>query len=391
MKINALVLKNRVFKFMPGAIILLSLGIIFDSIAVASTFNMQENKTYNLNKLSDFSLKFNDDIYNQLEREILKHKLDFSEYIDLIDSDRNKNEYNVQTRLNILVQSQTNSAENLWDSFLDSLSQLQFETFSANSSSLATIPILPQVNYRDIYKEVYDFDITLANSSQIRIPSRRVPRTAIRNQIPQDSNKYFSSYFQENRRPDYSLFLDRPRSINNNNSSLSVPDGQSPNLATNLQPRNLANLANSPIIDLSIAANRSQFAFIRNTIDDINKQNYVYGNDDNSQIVSGVEPVYIPSTDIEIYQFNNFDVASALDNYKKSEYQKRIDKNIKNQKKEVEKQRKKMYKNLLKRQKERERARIKQLKEYRKQRKKALAKAMREQKKLQREQQRQLR
>ena len=400
MKINALVLNNNVFKFLTGTSLLLFLGIIFDNIAVASTLNRQENNIYDLEKLSNFSLKFNDDIYNQLEKEILNQKADFSEYIDLIDNSSNQKEYTLRAELNILVQSQTNSEENLWNSFLNTLSQLEFESFSVNSSPLVNIPVLPQVNYRNIYKDVYDFDINLANSPSTTTLSRRVPKTTIKNKSFQNNNKYFYSYFQENKRAKSSLFSNQSNNINNTNSSLPtdssslVSDRPSPNLASLinsvLPPRNLATLTSSPLIGLSLVTNKSPLAFIRNSIDNINEQNYAYGNDDDSQVVSGVEPVYLPSTDIEIYQFNNFDVASVLDSYQKSEYQKSIDKNINKDKKKVEKQRKKMYKKLLKLQKQREKARQKKLKQYSKTRKKELTQAMKQQKKLQQRRQKQL-
>ena len=223
MKIRSIISSNAVVKLISEAVILLTLGLNLNNIAIASTFNMQENNSYELGGSSDFSLEFNPDLYTPLE-EALRLNHGFFEDIGWIYSESNEeNKYNSKVELNILTTSQTDTGEeNLFEYFVTSLRQLEFDSFVANSSSSFVIPILPQVSYSNIYKDVYDFDIDLANSSQVRTTSRRLPRNTVKTQtLP--NNKYFYSYFQGRTNYNYSSFDNQLPSIKNINSSLLFP------------------------------------------------------------------------------------------------------------------------------------------------------------------------
>lgn len=380
---------NIVLKLMPGAIIFLIWGVNFNNNAIASTLKVQENNSYDLEKLSYFSLKLNQDIYNQLEKDILKQEFDFSGYTNLIDSGLNKHKYPLQSEPNILIQTENDGEEQLLGSFLDSVRKLEFQGFSDNSSYQASIPVLPQVNYRNVYKDIYDFDVNLTNSSQQRDLTRGVQKTSIRTQRSPE-NKYFSSYFQGNSNPNYSSFKSQPSNSNSN-----INNTNSPLLPSPQKRATLASLINLSLVDLSTTNNKSEFSFLQNSIADINQStynnNYEYSNDDDSQLDNEVQAVYLPSTEMEIYQFSNFDVPSTLSTYQKPEHQEELDKIIQKEKEKAQKQRQEMYKKLAKLRTERKRAREKELKQYQKKRQQALIRAMKQQQKLQQQRQRQFR
>ena len=389
MKIRSVISSNSVFKLVSQAVILLTVGLNIDNIATASTFNMQENNIYNSSQeeSSDFSAKFNQDISNPLE-EVLRLNYGFFEDIDLIDSEVNANKYDFQAKLNILTKSQTDTGgENLFEYFVTSLRQLEFDSFVASSSSPSAIPILPQVSYSNIYKDVYDFDVNLANSSQVRTISRRLPRNAIRTQtLP--NNKYFYSYFQGRTNSNYSSFDNQLPSIKNINSSLLFPAQKSSSI-TNLP--SVANLTDSPSVDLSAVTNQNPFSFLLTTTAGVNNADYESLNNNNSQLLDKVQPVYLPSTNIEIYQFNNFNIPSAINSYQKPEYQQKLDAELEKQREKLTKQQQKLSKQLAKIQQKREKIRIKELQKYRKQRAKELQKITKQQQKLQQQRQAQFR
>ena len=408
MKINALSANSIVLKFMPGAVIFITFGGTFNNTAVASSLIMQEKNSYNLEELSYFSLKLDRDIYNQLEKEILKQESDFSDYIKLIDSGLRLPRYRLQAEptLNILVQSEKNREETSFLSFVDSLKKIEFQAFAVNPSSQTSVPVLPQVNYRNVYKDVYDFSINSTNSSQKKTSVSRVPRTIVRTQqLPED--KYFSSSFIRKKSPSYPSYKSQPSNINNNNfytnntnSSLLAPSQKRPVLDS---------LTSSPVAGLSLVNNTSQSRlgrftaqlaldvgdtpFQENIIADINgqtyDQNYLKRNDDDFQITDKIQPVYLPSTNMEIYQISKIDIPSLLSSYKKPEYQEELDKDIQKKEKEIQKQRQELSKKLAKLKKEREHNRKKELANYRKQRQQQLVKAMKNQQRLQEQRQRQ--
>ena len=386
------VLNTIALKFMSGVIIFLAWEANCNLKAVASSFKIQENNSYNFEELSYFSLKLGGDIYNQLEKEILKQESDFSDYIKLIENglriDRDRRQAN--PTLNIFIQSEVNREEQSLLSLLSSLKQLEFQEFSANQSYQTSIPVLPQVNYRNVYKDIYDFNINLTKSFQRNNSTISAPRTLARTQqLPE--NKYFDSYFQRNKNPNYSSFKSQPDNISNNN--FYANDLGSSALIPSQRNSIVSNLTSLSVAGLSQANNQSEFSFLQDAIADINKQtynqSYLGRNDDNLQIIDEIQPVYLPSTDMEIYQVNKIHVPSVLDSYKKPEYREELDRKLQKQKEKLEKQRQKMSEKLAKTREEREKKREKELADYRKQRKKQLVKAMKEWKKLQQQQQKQ--
>ena len=355
MKISSIVLTGLVLKSILGAIIFLVCGVNLDSSATASTLKFKKNNIYGLEDLSNFNLKLNHYISNQLEKEILEQESNFSEYINLIDNRFNQidNKFSQvdnglsqietrsQVKVNIVFQSQTNGEQKLLEHLVDSLRKLEFQSFSNDPFDRASIPILPRVDYSNVYKDVYDFDIKLADTSQIKTANRRVLRSTIVTQ-KHPGTKRVTSYFQGNKNLDYPSFKNQSRSINNTSSSFNT----SSSLLVSSQP----DLRLASLTSLPLSTNKS-----------------------------------------EIYQLTNFNVPSTLNTYQKPKYQEDFDKILQKKEQELEKQREQMSKKLARLRQEREKARKKELEKYRKQRQKDLIKAMNEQKKLQQQLQQQFR
>ena len=380
MKIPSIFLNDFTLKCILGTAILIVQGVSINNIAVASSLKYQENNSNNLEGIDNFSLKLNQNIYNQLEREILKQQADFSEYINLIDNGLNQNKYRFKVEDSILVQSQPEREEKLLEYFVGSLRRLEFESFSGNSSERASILVLPQVSYGDVYKDVYDFDVSLGdNSPRIKNLNRRVPRNTFTTWQPQEY-KYFTSHFQENKNSDYLSFKNQAQSISGTSSSL---------LASPQQKSNLASLTSTSLSDLPKVNNQGGFPVLQQNFTGVSKQNALEEIDTNSQSNNDLQAVYLPSTQIEIYQLNNIDVPSILNTYQKSEHQEELDKMMEKQRQKIDKQRERMTQKLAKLREKREKQRQKQQEKYRKERQKALMKAMKEQKKLQQQRQRQ--
>ena len=383
MKINSIFVKKFSLKCILGTAILIFHGVTNNDMAVASSLKFQENNSNSLEEMGNFSLKLNQNIYNQLEREILKQQADFSEYINLIDNGLNQNQYRFKVEDSILVQSRPEREEKLLEYFVSSLRRLEFESFSGNSSERASILVLPQVSYGDVYKDVYDFDISLGdNSSQIKIKNlnRRVPRNTFTTWQPQEY-KYFTSHFQETKNSDYLSFKNQAQNISDTSSSL---------LASPQQKSSLASLTSTSLIDLPKVNNQGGFSVLQQNFAGVGKQNSLEEIDTNSQLDNDLKAVYLPSTQIEIYQLKNINVPSNLSGYQKPKYQEELDKMMEKQRKKTEKQRERMTQKLAKLREQREKQRQKQQEKYRKERKKAMRKVRNEQAKLREQSQRQL-
>ena len=380
MKINSIFLNNFMIKCILGTTIFIVHGVSINNITVASSLKFQENNSNNLEEIDNFSLKLNQNIYNQLEREILKQQADFSEYINLLDRGLNQNQYRFKVEDSILVQSPPEREEKLLEYFVSSLRRLEFESFSVNSSERASILVLPQVSYGDVYKDVYDFDVNLGDSSpQIKNLNRRTPRNTRTTRQPQEY-KYFTSSFQANKSSDYLLLKNQTKSLSNASSSLLAPPQQNSSLAS---------LTSASLIDLPSVNTQRGFPILQSRIANVSNQNNLEDINTNYQSKNDLQAVYLPSTQIEIYQLNNINIPSNLSSYQKPEYQEELDKMMEKQRQQTEKQRKRMYQKLAKLREQREKQRQKQQEKYRKERQKALMKAMKEQKKLQEQRQRQ--
>lgn len=395
MKISSIVFTDLILKSFLGAITFLIYGVSINDNAIASTLNFQSNNTYELEEISDFSLKLDRNISNQLEKEIFKQQSMLSNYVDLIDNGLDKNQYQAETVIKILVQSQEDKEQKLLESLLVSLKQLELTRFSEDNSSPATIATLPQVDYRNLYKDVYDFDIELTSpsASQPQSPNRNAPRSILTVRQPRNL-KSFTSYFQGNKKFNYPSFENK--SINKNNTYASLL--ASPKDSVPLKP-SLTDLVSSSLSDSSFSTTSNNFSSSQNRINTLNNLNNLESsnynaqpeNEDNSQLGNDVQAIYLPSTQVEIYQVTNFNVPSPLSSYQKPEHQEELDKILEKQEKKQQKQREKISRKLEKLRQKREKARQKKLEQYRKQREKALAKAIKQQTKQQTKQQKQLR
>ena len=380
MKINSLFLNNFISKCILGTAIFIVHGVSINNITVASSLKFQENNSNNLEEIDNFSLKLNQNIYNQLEREILKQQADFSEYINLIDRGLNQNQYRFKVEDSILVQSPPEREEKLLEYFVSSLIRLEFESFSVNSSERASILVLPQVSYGDVYKDVYDFDVNLGDSSpQIKNLNRRTPRNTRTTWQPQEY-KYFTSSFQGDKSSDYLSLKNQTKSPSNTSSSLLAPPQQKSSLAS---------LTSASLIDLPSVNTQRGFPILQSRIANVSNQNNLEDINTNYQSNNDLQAIYLPSTQIEIYQLKNIHIPSNLSSYQKPEYQEELDKMMEKQRQQTEKQRERMYQKLAKLREQREKQRQKQQEKYRKERRKALMKAMNEQEKLQEQRQRQ--
>ncbi|MDJ0633962.1 MAG: hypothetical protein QNJ34_12300 [Xenococcaceae cyanobacterium MO_188.B29] len=382
MKINSIFLKTFSLKCILGTAILIFHGVTTNNMAVASSLKFQENNSNSLEGMGNFSLKLNQNIYNQLEREILKQQADFSEYINLIDNGLNQNQYRFKVEDSILVQSPPEREDKLLEYFVSSLRRLEFESFSSNSSKPSSILVLPRVSYSDVYKDVYDFDVSLGNSSpqiQIKKSNRSFPRNTFTTRQPQEY-KYFTSYFQANKNSDYLSFKTQTENVTYNSSSL----------LGSYQNKSLASLTSTSLIDLPKVNNQGGFPVLQQSFTGVSKQNYLEEIGTNYQLNNDLQAVYLPSTQIEIYQLNNINVPSNLSSYQKPKYQEELDKMMEKQRKKTEKQRERMTQKLAKLREQREKQRQKQQEKYRKERQKAMRKVRNEQAKLREQSQRQL-
>ena len=256
MKISLTVVTDLIVKSCLGAITFLVYDVTIDNNAIASTLKFQSTNIYELEEISNFSLKFDLDISNSLEKEILKQQSVLPNYSDLISKGLDNNQYQAEAAIKILVQSQENQEQKLLTSLLGSLRQLELTRFSENNSGTATILSLPQVNYRNLYKDVYDFDIELTSISQPQNPNRNANQRAITVRQPQNL-KSFTSYFQENKKVNYPSFKNKQFNTNNSYSSLLG----SPKVSSQLSPSG-NNLANSSLIESFSLTTKSNFFVI---------------------------------------------------------------------------------------------------------------------------------
>lgn len=391
MKNSPIVLSQIILKLILGAIIFLAGEVDRDRHAVASTLKIQRDNNYGLEGIGDFSLTFNRNLSSQLGQEILPQNSDFSDYVNLVTQKLNNNQDTFPAEVNILVKSSAEEEEKLLEYLLVSLSNIELQTSSNNSNYRASIPVLPQVNYRDVYRDIYDFDVSLAEASQrtasqIATPNRRSPGNVILMHSSPEYN-YSTSYLQNSRNSlDYRLPNSEPRNISNINSSLLVSEQQNPSLSS---------LLSSPSANFPLIPNQSRPSFLPTSNANSNNynynQNYSNPSEANSQLREVKEAVYIPPTPIEAYQIEDFNVPSSLNGYQKPEHQESLEKTIQSEQKIVEKQRQNFYKSIQKLQKEREKALAKELEEYRKKRQKELQETIKKQKQLQKQRQQQFR
>lgn len=402
MKINSIVLPNLLLKLILGSMIFIAGGIDRQHYAVASTFNFQRDNSYNLLKIEDFNLNLNRNLSNQLEQELLQENLDFSEYVNLVIQKANDDHNSFHAELNILSQNAAGE-ERLFNSLLLSLRNLELQRYSNNRNSSSSITVLSQVNYQDIYQDVYDFDITLTDSprrvaSQATTPERLSPGNLILTGSLLGYNYSNNSSQNSGNYADYRLPNSEPREITNSNYSLLASPQQNlsvsgflPSSSTNLPlapNRNISSfVSNAPVNTSSLLGN------IRTGANNLNSnQDYSEISDISSRIKSIGAAVSIPSTEIKAYKLQDFkNVPSNLNSYQKPEYQQNIEVILESQKKDVEKQREQLYENIKKLQEKRRIALEKQRQEYRKKRQKELQNAIKQQRKLQQQRQAQYR
>ena len=354
MKLSSINLVDRFLKITLGANVLFW-GVSFDNLAAASTFTSSNyNYNYKPGEYSYFSLKLTRNNYNQLANNILQQKSNFSEYINSIINEKKSNKYISAAELNIVFKSQLTKEKRLLDYLFGSLQKLEFKTFTNNSFAPSVIPVLPQVAYGNIYQDVYDFEISLVDTPPIQSRNSKISQKKNPTTNQPRKTKYFASYFQESKRPNYS-------SLTNSNLG-SITNQISPLLTSSQATSSLDNLLNSKLTGFPLLSNQSQLNSLLETSVSSVAENNLGSNSGNSQGNNQVETVDIYPTDIEVYRLDN--VPSNLTSYQKPDHQEQLEKILEKQERKVEQQRERMYKKIAKLRQQREKAREKEFKRY---------------------------
>lgn len=395
MKLNSIVLPNLIFKLFLGVIILAASEVDCAPHAVASTLKLKTDNSYGLEEIEDFSLNLNRNFSNSLQQVLLEENPDFSEYFNLVIEEQIRDGDEFIAKINILFQSQI-AETNLFDSLLGSLSNLELRTFSSNLDNGTSITILPQVNYRDIYRDIYDFDITLANSLEgILSPSATPNRTNSGNIMLTRTvldYSYPTNYAQSSQNnSDYRLLNSEPQNINNNNFSLLVSSQQSLGLSSGLSvPSGNSSVVPRQNTSSFVNNNVTKIPLVGNTIANNNQLNYNRDYSEVSDLDSRLQDIQatvsIPSFEIEAYELKDFNIRSNRNDYPKPEHQQKLEEILEKQQQQVERQREKLYENIKRLREKRQQALEKQAREYRKRRQKQLQQVANQQRKLQQQQ-----
>ncbi|MGK7948061.1 MAG: hypothetical protein AB4368_04465 [Xenococcaceae cyanobacterium] len=395
MKINSVVLPDLIFKLFLGVIILAASEIDRPPHAVASTLKLKTDDSYGLEAIEEFSLKLNRNFSNSLQQELLGQNPDFSESLNLVIEEKISDGDEFIAEINILFQSQI-AETNLFDSLLGSLSNLELRTFSNNLDNRSAITVLPRVNYQDIYQDIYDFDITLANSLEERLSRSATSNRANSGNIilTRTALDYsYSTNYAPSRQNNfgYRLFNSEPQNISNNNFSLLVSSQQSLGLTSGLSsPSGNSSLVPRQNTSSFINNNSNNIPLVGNTIANNNKLNYKTDYSEFSDLDSRLReikaPVSIPSFEIEAYELKDFKIRSNRNDYPKPEHQQNLEEILEKQQQLVERQREKLYEKIKKLREKRQQALEKQAQEYRKRRQKQLQQVTTQQRKLQQQQ-----
>lgn len=437
MKINSIVLSKLTLKLILGLIIFLAGAIDRDRQAVASSLKFPRNNSYGLQEAGDFSLNLNRNVSSQVEQEILPQNFDVIDYIDLVTQDSSVtlqslaeldereilwlNTNQSSSPAEIIISTQTTAEDQrLLESLLGSLRNLELRTTSGRVNRITPLPVLGQVNYRDVYRDVYDFDISLTNASQRSASRITAPSRTGNTLLTQSSLQYSyrASYLQNNQSSySYGLsssearninsanasFLLTPRSNSNLSSLSSVPSANSslvpivPNGSNSLSNSSLSSLLNLPSANLPLVPNQNRSSLIgSSSSNSYNRQNYAPLKDTDSILKDIEEARYnnlpsnkIPSSEIESYEIQDFKVRSNLDLYEKPKHQQTFETNVEKRKKIVEQQREKLYENIKRLRERREEDLARKREKYNKERRKQLSNTIKAQQKLQEQRQNQ--
>lgn len=395
MKLNSIVLPDLIFKLFLGVIILAASEVDRPPHAVASTLKLKTDNSYGLEEIEDFSLNLNRNFSNSLQQVLLEENPDFSEYFNLVIEEKIRDGDEFIAEINILFQSQTAEA-NLFDSLLGSLSNLELRTFSSNLNNEASITVLPQVNYQDIYQDIYAFDIILGNSLEGILSRSATPNRAnsgnlilTRTALEYSYSTNYAPSSQNN--SDYRLLNSEPQNISNNNLSLLVSSQQSLGLTSGLSsPSGNSSLVPRQNSSSLINNNSNNIPLVGNTIANNNKLNYERDYSEFNELDSRLQNikanVSIPSFEIEAYELKDYKIRSNRNDYPKPEHQQNLEEILEKQQQHLERQREKLYEKIKRLREKRQQALEKQAQEYRKRRQKQLQVVTNQQRKLQQQQ-----
>ena len=370
-------LVDRGFKFALGTSIFIISGVNSTAFAFSLTPDNNSNN-YNLEKLSHFSLKLNRNINNRRAIIPLQQESYVSAENTLILAQENQDKNLSKATINIEFQSQEVQEQRILEYLVGSLKKLEFQTFANTSLVQPSISVLPQVSYGNIYQDVYDFSVSLVDTSSTKPKNiKNIRESNLTNSsIQPRKSQEFTSYFQASKQPNYI-------SRRNTNITHNTPAPLPTSLQGNLSPDNLPNQQST---DLLPEYNQFQSNFLSQTILSPNISNYLSGNNENSSLLQPrftalstligiplsnndeledeLETVYLPFDNLKSYQPNQFNVPANSNRYQKSEHQKNLEQRIARKQAQVERQRKRLYQKIEKLRKQREQRREEKARKY---------------------------
>ena len=403
MAFSSITLFNRGFQFALGTTICIISGINSTAFAFSLTPAHNSNN-YNLEELRYFSLKLNRN-NNPIAIIALQQESDFGGENSLIFDRENQDKNPSTATINLEFQSQEVQEQRILEYLVGSLKKLEFQTFANTSLVQPSITVLPQVSYGKIYQDVYDFSVSLVDTSSTKPKNIKNIRESNRtnSSIQPRKSQEFTSYFQASKQPNY---ISRRNTSITNNTPAPLPSSPQGNLSPD-------NLPNQQSTDLLPEYNQPQPNFLPQTIFSPNISNYLGGNNanfqsllqprftavstvigipqsNNGELENELETVYLPFDNLESYQPNKFNVPRGSNRYQKSEHQKNLEQKIEKKQEQIERQRERMYQKIERLRQQREKRREEKARKYRQIQERRLGQTRDKQKRIQQQIQQQI-